>query len=116
MKPVNPTLLVLLLSGLAVNHALAQGFSSGSTGAYGPMNITSNTTLDLPGDGIFHCTTINVATGATLTFRRNPLNTPVYLLASSNVTLNGIIDIGGNNSSASVPDGGLGGPGGFDGG
>lgn len=116
MKPVNPTPLVLLLCGLAVHHALAQGFSSGSMGAYGPMNITSNTTLDLPADGFFHCTTINIASGATLRFRRNPLNTPVYLLASSNVTVNGIIEVGGNNSSASVPDGGMGGPGGFDGG
>src|SRR5438046_3066286 len=59
-------------------------------------------------------TTIIVDVGATLRFRRNPLNTPVYLLAQGNVLINGTIDL-----SATAPDGGApgqGGPGGFDGG
>jgi hypothetical protein len=40
---------------------LAQPFNSGSDGSYGPLNVTSNTTLQLPPDGIFKCTTITVA-------------------------------------------------------
>ena len=92
----------------------AQAFDCGSTGAYGPMNIISNTTLQLPPDDIFNCTTITVAFGATLTFSNNSLNTPVYLLATSNVTINGTIDVSGQFASASRP--GLGGPGGFSGG
>src|SRR5258706_7032184 len=90
--------LIVSIGGLLAQRMPAQtfAFDSGSTGEYGPMNITSNTTLDLPVDGKFHCTTINVATNATLRFNRNPLNTPVYLLATSNVTINGTIDVSGS--------------------
>ena len=108
--------MVLLLGSMALSHGFAQGFTSGSDESYGALTITNNTTLDLPANGIYNCTTINIAQGATLTFRRNPLNTPVYLLASGNVVINGNIDVSGYNSSDSIPDGGTGGPGGFDGG
>ena len=60
----------------------AQTFSSGSDGSYGPMIITNNTTLDMPADGIFHCTTITIASTFNLSFKRNLLNTPVFLLAT----------------------------------
>lgn len=89
-------------------------FNSGSNGSYGPMNIVANTTLDLPPDGIFHCTTITVAQGATLTFRKNALNTPVYLLATGNVSIAGTIDVSGGAGAQGLA--GEGGPGGFDGG
>ena len=78
-------LLILLLPLSPV--ARAASFDCGSTGANGPMNITSNTTLQLPPDGIFHCTTITVAQGVTLNFSNNALNTPVYLLATGDVTI-----------------------------
>jgi hypothetical protein len=94
--------------------AFAQPFDAGSTGADGALNITSNTALNLPANGIFNFTTISVAAGTTLTFNRNPLNTPVHLLATSNVTINGTIDVSGFVGSATA--GGRGGPGGFDGG
>ncbi len=106
--------LALVLLCLASLPAVSQTFDSGSDGSYGAMNITSNTTLNVPSDGIFKCTTIFITNGATLKFNRNPLNTPVYLLATSNVTINGTIDISGANGTAVF--GGLGGPGGFDGG
>jgi hypothetical protein len=92
----------------------AAPFDCGSTGAYGPINITNNTALNLPPDGMFHCTTITVASGATLQFNRNPLNTPVYLLATGDVVINGTVDISG--SAPLADEGGKGGPGGFDGG
>ena len=98
--------------GAATLHAAP--FNSGSTGSYGAMNITSNVTLDIPLDGIFHCTTINVSTNGTLTFRPNALNTPVYLLAQSNVVINGTINLSGTAPVGGTP--GQGGPGGFDGG
>lgn len=108
-------LTLCLVAATGMLHA--QGFNSGSTGAYGPMNITTNTTLDLPADGIFHCTTIDIGTNATLTFNRNALNTPVYLLATSNVTIRGIINVDGQNKLTTIPPvGSEGGPGGFDGG
>lgn len=89
-------------------------FNSGSNGSYGPMNITADTTLDLPPDGIFHCTTINVAKNTSLRFRPNVLNTPVYLLATEDVSIEGLIDVSGTGGNA--VRGGFGGPGGFAGG
>lgn len=115
MKPILTTALAALIWTVALPQAQAQGFSSGSDGSYGAMNITSNTTLALPADGIFRCTTITVTQGVTLRFTRNPLNTSVTLLASGNVTIDGSIDISGSASAGNFV-GGVGGPGGFDGG
>lgn len=105
----------IILSLAFATVAQAQ-FDSGSTGAYGPMNITANTTLPLPEDGIFHCTTINIAASTTLKFTRNSRNTPVYLLATGNVTINGTIDVSGSDGSNSLSSAAEGGPGGYDGG
>jgi hypothetical protein len=113
-KAILVTALLALLFAAALPHARAQGFTSGSDGSYGPMNITSNTTLQLPPDGIFRCTTINVAAGATLRFQRNALNTPVTLLATGDVTISGSINISGAASLGNFA-GGVAGPGGFDG-
>jgi hypothetical protein len=105
----------VLLCAVALPHARGASFQSGSTGAYGPLDITADTTLDVPGDGMFHCTTITVAQDATLRFNRNPLNTPVHLLATGDVAINGVIDVSGGGSPGGFV-GGPGGPGGFDGG
>src|SRR5258706_6767496 len=78
----------------------AQPFSFGSDGSYGPLNVTSNTVLDLPPHGKLKCTSINGSAGTILRFNRNALNTPVYFLATTNVTVSGTIDVSG-------PDGGL---------
>lgn len=101
-----------LASVPSVSHA--QTFDAPNDGSYGAMNITANTTLDLPADGVFRCTGISVAAGATLRFNRNPLNTPVHLLALGDVSIQGAIDVSGSNNGGAI--GGLGGPGGFDGG
>src|SRR5262245_43900027 len=81
----------------APTESFCQAFSSGSDGSYGPINVTSGTllTLDMPPDGIFRCTTIFVAADGALRFRRNPLNTPVYLLATNGITIQsrGSIDV-----------------------
>lgn len=108
-------LLAAILGGMGILPTSAQLiFNSGSNASYGPMNITANTTLALPADGIFHCTTITVAVGATLKFTPNALNTPVYLLATGDVAISGSIDVSGVQGTASL--GGVGGPGGFAGG
>lgn len=80
--------------GLLAAAATAQ-FSSGSTGADGALNITSNTVLPVQADGVHNYTTINVDSGATLSFSRNALNTPVILLATGDVTIAGVINLDG---------------------
>ena len=114
MNSTRSLLLALLIGGIPHPDALAQGFVSGSTGAFGPLNITTNTTLELPPDGVFHCTTITIQGSRILSFRRNPLNTPVQLLATADVVINGTIDVSGRGGNNFL--GGDGGPGGFNGG
>ena len=94
--------------------AQAQGFDSGSDGSYGPIDITSHTQLPMPDDGVFHATTINVANAVTLSFIPNGRNTPVYLLATGDVVIDGTISVDGQLGTATA--GGAGGPGGFAGG
>ena len=103
---------LLLVAGTV--HAAP--FSAGSTGARGDLVVSNNLTLDLPPDGIFHFNTITVDAGRTLSFNRNSLNTPVYLLARSNVTINGVIEVNGKYRVGNNYRGGEGGPGGYDGG
>lgn len=109
-----PALCTLIAGTLLAGTVSAQPFKSGSDGSYGPINVTENTVLEMPANGIFHCTTITVAQGATLSFQRNGNNTPVHLLATGNVTIAGNIYIYGTRAAGIVA--GLGGPGGFDGG
>lgn len=116
MKTKQILLLAALAAGIGVDQARAQKFSSGSTGADGALNVTANTTIDLPPDGRLNYTTVNVATSVTLNFRRNALNTPVFLLAQGDVVIDGVIDVSGSRGPGNVPTGGAGGPGGFDGG
>jgi len=114
-RTVKCALLAGLLGGLGLLNTNAQfTFHSGSDGSYGPMNITTDTNLALPADGIFRCTTITVASNATLTFTPNTFNTPVYLLATNDVIINGTINVSGSLGTGVL--GGAGGPGGFAGG
>ena len=109
-------LLITAFAGV-VAAAHAQGFNSGSNGSLGPLNLVdSNLVVDLPPDGRLHYTTLNIGPGRTLSFRRNALNTPVYLLAQGDITIDGTIDVSGAPAPGSPPIGGVGGPGGFDGG
>ncbi len=92
----------------------AYSFESGSDGSFGAIDILVDTTIALPPDGIIKATSVDVADGATLSFDRNEFNTPVYLLATGNVTIAGTIDVSGNPGTELLA--GLSGPGGFDGG
>ena len=114
------TVMLVLMPGLAL------GFDSGSTGADGALNPTVNTQLQLPPSGIFNFTSVNIPSGVTVTFKKNTTNTPVTILASGSVTIDGLLNVSGLSSTnvGAAGDGnigddgvpGAGGPGGFDGG
>lgn len=108
------SLSVLLALCLCVG-ARAQ-VNSGSTGADGAFNPTTNTVINMADhpDGIYHYTSVNIPSGVTVIFTPNANNTPVVWLVQSNCVINGTIDISGSNPTNGV--GGLGGPGGGQGG
>lgn len=122
-RKLRPIALLALVAALAPS---AFAFDSGSTGADGALAPTVNTQITLPPSGILNYTTVSIPAGVTVTFKKNTLNTPVYLLASGNVTIAGAINIAGATASdtGTAGDGnladdglpGVGGPGGFDGG
>lgn len=106
---------LVLCLGPGIPSALwGAAFDSGSTGVYGPMTITSNTSLPLPADGVFHCTTVSVASGVTLTFARHAKNTPVCILATGDIVVEGTISVSGESPTGVA--GGSGGAAAFDGG
>ena len=119
--PRRLSLTAVVIAMLVSAPALA--VDSGSTGADGPLNPTANIEVVLPESGILNYTTVNIPVGVTVTFKPNAANTPVYMLASGDVTIAGIIDVRGKDASptgaagggAQQDDGnpGLGGPGGF---
>src|SRR5689334_1061782 len=119
MRPLIRVALLVSVSCGLLPRAGAQGFHSGSDGSYrsaisadGSIHVTSGAvTADMPPDGIFKCTTITVDAGATLNFHRNALNTPVYLLATGPIVVQGRIDVSGrDNAGAGVNAGAPGGP------
>lgn len=96
-------------------------FSSGSTGVLGAFAPAANTVVTLPSDGVLNYTTVTIPAGVTVTFVKNAANTPVTMLATGDVLVNGVINVNGTNginasSSATVQLGGAPGPGGFAGG
>lgn len=107
----------ILILLFAAGPAFAQ-FDSGSDGSYGPLEVLATdpqtVTLPLPADGIIRATTVSIAQNHTLRFERNPHNTPVIILAQGDVEILGTLNISGENATALA--GGLGGPGGFNGG
>jgi hypothetical protein len=109
---------ILFVSLVLMPVSYAQ-FTSGSDGSDGALYVpgTSGTlTVDMPIDGIFNFTTVTIKNGAKLKFNRNNLNTPVYILATGDVLIEGQINVSGSSGFSSPPMGGLGGPGAFDGG
>src|SRR6266581_6063927 len=92
-----------------VKSASGQTFSSGSTGADGPLNITAagvtyfdpkimgNPTLHADGNLIYNFTTINIAAGSTLKLSGNLISGPVFFLASGGVQIAGVIDLSGED-------------------
>jgi hypothetical protein len=94
-----------------VHSGTAQTFSSGSSGADGPLQCTSGVKrVMVPPSGVFHHTTITIDNGCGVEFEPNAVsNPPVTLLASGDVIIRGWL-------SVSAREGGPPGPGGFPGG
>lgn len=99
---------------LALGETASATFDSGSTGADGAFNPTANIQVVLPPDGVLNYTTINIPSGVSVTFQKNDDNTPVYMLATGDVTIAGTINVTAGNGTSTVP--GQGGPGGYKGG
>ncbi|MFA6546163.1 MAG: hypothetical protein WCS99_17215, partial [Limisphaerales bacterium] len=108
--------LVLLLVLCLCAGAWAQ-VNSGSTGADGPFNPTTNTVINMADhpDGIYHYTSVNITNTVQVTFIPNANNTPVVWLVQSNCLINGVVDVSGQSSPA-TGIAGVGGPGGNRGG
>jgi hypothetical protein len=113
IKKWRAAMLLALLLGFGAQPALAQ-FSSGSTGADGAFSPSSSQTIQVPASGVFNYTTVTIPAGVTITYTRNATNTPVTILATGDVVINGAINIDGQASTSA--NGALGGPGGFNGG
>lgn len=117
MKTQHHLLAITLLAVTSLAPAWGQGFDAGSNGSLGNLDvIDADRTVELPSDGRLQYKSITVAAGRTLRFTRNTLNTPVHLLAQSDIVIDGVININGGSGPGSPPIGGVGGPGGFDGG
>ena len=101
----------------------AAPFSSGSTGADGAFSPTQDTTLALPPSGIFNFTTVSIPSGVRVRFQNSGTNTPVTILATGDVVIEGVVDVRGGDADhmraalgSFLQQGGLGGPGGYSGG
>lgn len=112
--PTLATMVVLLgVGGPLTAHALVADL--GSDGSDGPLNITADTVLPLPPNGVLHATTVNIASGATLSFSfPGSLHPGVILLATGDIVIDGTIDVRGGVSTAGTV--GAAGPGGTPGG
>jgi hypothetical protein len=104
--------------------AAAQTLNSGSTGADGAFAPTTSVRLAIPPDGVFNFTTINIPAGVTVSFAtRSGVRQPaISLLATGTVVVAGRIDVSGGNGGGGgsgtqlFSNGGVAGPGGYDGG
>lgn len=123
---------IALVLACATKGGFCQSFSSGSTGADGPLTLTTpgtvlfdpktfNPPLNPAGDNVFHFTTITIGQGVTLKLTSKILTGPVYFLATGAVQIDGTIDLNGetgHTATASPADRtpAPGGAGGFPGG
>lgn len=118
-------LLAAALMGLAAAMPWKMAFAVDSTsdGSNGDLVAAADvvTTIDLPANGVLQYSSISIPATATVKFKRNANNTPVYLLVRNNATIAGVVDLSGEagvDLNATIRDGmaGLSGAGGFDGG
>src|SRR5205085_7387032 len=88
---------LLLVCGASAARAqnTLNTFSSGSTGADGAFAPTASQSIVVPDGGVFNFTTVNIPSGVQITFLRNANNRTVVILASGDVTMNGIMSIEG---------------------
>jgi hypothetical protein len=125
-------LLVSILCFASAGLSQSQTFNSGSNGSDGALNLTTPGTiifdpksftppLNPAGDNVYNFTTINIGPGVTVKLSGNNLSGPIYWLAQGAVTINGTLDLSGENgppvsSVTSIRVPAAGGPGGYSGG
>lgn len=115
MKMKQVWMVLLALVAMAATPGLSRAaFDVGFEGTT-DLNVTQSTALQLPADGILKYRNVHIYPGVTLTFKKNEQNTPVTILASGDVLIEGTIDVSGTGAGLQL-DYGKGGPGGFDGG
>ncbi len=109
-----PIFAVLLLWAGTAAFAQLPLFDSGSDGSDGALDLTGlasgggivfdpagfDPPLDTDGDNVYHFTTINIPMGVTVKMSGPVLNMrPVYWLASGEVTIDGVIDLDGEDGA-----------------
>src|SRR5262249_16280347 len=105
LLPGSVSALLLVVSFVFyVRAADGQTFTSGSTGADGPLNLPASGDFDPAALGlhpvienVFNFTTINVASGVTIKLSSKKLSGPIYWLATGDVTIAGTLDLAGEN-------------------
>lgn len=104
-----PALTAALLA-LCVSGVHAAVISDGSDGAFVAVAGANVIDLTLPGreDGILNFTTITIPANATVSFKRNGLNTPVFMAATGNINILGTVNVSASGTLAG-PGGGEGG-------
>lgn len=112
-----PLILKATLTGglFAASASCFAAYNSGSTGADGVFNPITSQSIQLPPDGVFNYSSVNIPTGVIITFIKNAANTPVTILSQGDVTIAGTIDVSATQPT-SVSDAGIAGPGGYNGG
>lgn len=124
--------LISILCSADVGLGQGQTYNSGSNGSDGALNLTTpgtiifdpksfNPPLNPAGDNVYNFTTINIAGGVTVKLTSKVLSGPVYWLAQGAVTINGTIDLNGedghpNSNLTGVRVPASGGAGGYSGG
>ncbi len=105
-------ILPLVLGFLGLYQQLsAFEVDSKSDGSMGALNITEDTVLTAPEDGIFKYSSVTIAEGATVRFIAG---SAIRFLVVGDVVINGTIDLDGQAGGGTA--GGAGGPGGWAGG
>jgi hypothetical protein len=120
-KGVWSRVIALVISSIWAQAVLGQTFSSGGTGADGPLTVSGTVNITVRPGGVYNYTTVTLNTSSTLNFVAGEDNSPVIILATGDVTIGAGAAIsvngnGGTSSSVVPPIGGVGGPGSFAGG
>jgi hypothetical protein len=114
-KSMKQKLLQAMFAVLLIANANAQ-VNSGSNGSDGAFNPTANIVINMADhpNGIYQYSSVNIPNGVTVTFIPNANNSPVTWLVQNGVTINGAVNVSGQNANGAT--GGTGGPGGWNGG
>ena len=139
MKSIHSATAFVLLWLTSIGGRAALSIPGGD-GSDGALNVTTSTMIDLglavtgawdasnsanAGKGVydlakwavvFKYSSVNIAAGATVTFKNHPTHAPVVWLVSGNVTNGGTLNLSGANGGAGTAGPPEGGPGGFRGG